>query len=217
MNGAMSSAVSAAESGSAGAYARSRSGETLVSASLRSCLWETQVARTSQLHRGVALRSRAVRHHDPDLRMKIHTRRHGLRVSRAEQSTERLPPLQHPMRVSGRRQSCCVEQPVVAALFKFEGEFLATGSNYPAVCENVHEVGNDVIEEPLIVRDDDCRIVRATQCVHATSHDAECIDVETGIRFVENRELGLQHRHLQNLVALFLATRKSCVYRSVEH
>ena len=48
-------------------------------------------------------------------------------------------------------------------------------------------------------------------------NDFERIDVETGIRLVQNREPRLQQHHLQNFVALLFTARKSFVHRTLEH
>ena len=42
-------------------------------------------------------------------------------------------------------------------------------------------------------------------------HDLEGVDVEAGVGLVENGELGIEHGHLQDLVALLLAPREALV------
>ena len=42
------------------------------------------------------------------------------------------------------------------------------------------------------------------------------VDVEPGVGLVEDRERGLEHRHLEDLVALLLAAREALVDRAVE-
>ena len=44
----------------------------------------------------------------------------------------------------------------------------------------------------------------------------ERINVETGVGLVEDRQLGLQHCHLQNLVALFFAAREAFVDTAIQ-
>jgi hypothetical protein len=44
-------------------------------------------------------------------------------------------------------------------------------------------------------------------------HDLQRVDVETGIGFVHDRHLGLQHTHLQNLVALLFAAGKAFIQK----
>ena len=43
------------------------------------------------------------------------------------------------------------------------------------------------------------------ELVDAVGDDAQRVDVEPGIGLVEDGELGLEHRHLEDLVALLLA------------
>ena len=48
-------------------------------------------------------------------------------------------------------------------LLEFEREFLAAGLHDAAVQQDVHEVGHDVVEQPLVVGDDDHRPLRRAQ------------------------------------------------------
>src|SRR5258706_3385995 len=54
------------------------------------------------------------------------------------------------------------------------------------------------------------------QLVDAVSHDAQCVYVQAGIGFIQNREFRRQQRHLQDLVALLLAAGKSGIDAAVE-
>ena len=78
----------------------------------------------------------------------------------------------------------------------------------------MHEIGSDVVEQPLVVGDDDGGILLALEFVHTPGHDAQGIDVETAVGLVENREAGLQHGHLENLVAFLLTARETLVDRA---
>ena len=49
--------------------------------------------------------------------------------------------------------------------------------------------------------------------VHALGDDAERVDIEPGVGFVEDRQGGLEDGHLEDLVALFLAAREALVHR----
>src|SRR3546814_6474295 len=53
--------------------------------------------------------------------------------------------------------------------------------------------------------------------VDSVRHHLERVDVEAGIRLVENRQTRLQRRHLQDLHALLLATGEARVHRPLEH
>ena len=56
--------------------------------------------------------------------------------------------------------------------------------------------------------DHDDRAVGRAQLVDAARHGAQRVDVEPAVGLVEDREARLQHRHLEDLVALFLAAGK---------
>ena len=75
-------------------------------------------------------------------------------------------------------------------------------------------VGNDVVEEALVVGDDEHADVRATERVHACGDDLERVDVETAVGLIEHRVGGLEHGHLENLAALLLSAGESLVHRA---
>ena len=52
--------------------------------------------------------------------------------------------------------------------------------------------------------------------VHAARRDAQRVDVEAGVRLVEDRELRVEERHLEDLVALLLAAREALVDGAVQ-
>ena len=68
------------------------------------------------------------------------------------------------------------------------------------------EVGDDVVEQTLVVRDDHEGVVGLMQLVDAMGHDAQGVDVEARVGLVEDGEAGFQHGHLEDLVFLLLAT-----------
>ena len=69
----------------------------------------------------------------------------------------------------------------------------------------------DHVEQTLIVGNDDNRLLRCEEFVDTFCHDAHGIDIETGVSLIEDRELRVEHRHLENLVALFLTAREAFV------
>ena len=75
-------------------------------------------------------------------------------------------------------------------------------------------VWNDVVQQALIVGDDDERAVLPPERVDACRHRLQRVDVEPGVRLVQHREPGLEHRHLENLVPLLLAAREALVDRA---
>ena len=79
------------------------------------------------------------------------------------------------------------------------------------VDEHVDEVGLDVVEDPLVVRDHERAHLRADELLHAARDDLERVDVEARVGLVEHGHARLQHRHLQDLDALLLAAREAVV------
>jgi len=79
----------------------------------------------------------------------------------------------------------------------------------------VDEIGGDVVEQALIVSDQDHGAVRRSQRVHAARDDFQRVDIEAGIGFIEDGELGFEHGHLENFVPFFLATGKTGVDRTI--
>ena len=55
------------------------------------------------------------------------------------------------------------------------------------------------------------------QRVDAVRHDLERIDIEAGIGFIQDRQLGFEQRHLQDFGALFLAAGEPDIDRTPEH
>ena len=82
--------------------------------------------------------------------------------------------------------------------------------------KHVDLVGHDVVQQPLVVRDDQDRPVLAPQGVDAVGDDAQGVDVQAGVGLVEDAQLRLQHRHLEDLVALLLAAGEALVDRPLE-
>src|SRR6266498_426572 len=62
-------------------------------------------------------------------------------------------------------------EPVVPLFLELEGQVLSTRLHYPPVRENVHPIGDDVVEEPLVVSDDDRRVLGALQPVDTFRND----------------------------------------------
>jgi hypothetical protein len=80
----------------------------------------------------------------------------------------------------------------------------------------MHEVGHDVVEQALVMRDDKLGIVGAFEFVHAVGDDFERVNVEAGVGFVEDGERRLQHGHLENLITLLLAAGEAFVDGTLE-
>ena len=71
----------------------------------------------------------------------------------------------------------------------------------------MHRVGPEILEHALVVRDQqEAEVGTILADLFDPGRDlAERVDVETRVGLVEHRHHGLQHRHLQHLVALLLA------------
>ena len=78
----------------------------------------------------------------------------------------------------------------------------------------MHDVRFDHVEQTLIVGNDDGRCLGRVHLVHAISHDAHGIDIQTRVGLVKDRELWLEHVHLEDLVAFLLAAAETLVHRA---
>src|SRR4029077_8234602 len=105
----------------------------------------------------------------------------------------------------------------VALCLEFAGEFLPPFGNDAAVDEDMDVIGQDEIEQTLIVSDDQHGAFGRTQPVDTLRDQLERIDVEPGVGLVEYGKCGLEHRHLQYFQALLLAARKTDIERTLEH
>ena len=104
----------------------------------------------------------------------------------------------------------------VAAPLQLGGERLVAGLDDAAVLQHVHPVGLDIVEQPLVMRDHDDRAVGRAQLVDALATMPQRVDVEAAVGLVEDREPRLQHRHLEDFVALLLAAREADIDRALQ-
>src|SRR5262249_19793910 len=105
----------------------------------------------------------------------------------------------------------------IAGGFELERQRLVAGLHDTAPREHVYDVGHDVVEQALVVRDDHERSLGRAQPIDAVGHHLERIDVEPGIGLVEHAQPRLQQRHLQDLVALLLAAGKADIDAATQH
>src|SRR5262249_12438532 len=94
-------------------------------------------------------------------------------------------------------------------------QLLAARKGNPPVDQDVQEVGNDVVQESLIVRDDQHRSLRRAERVDSRSDGAQSVDVQSRVGLIQNRERRLQDGHLEDLVPLLLAAGESFVDRTL--
>src|SRR5262245_21132638 len=105
----------------------------------------------------------------------------------------------------------------VAARLDLQRQLLAAGVRDAPAREHMHHVRNDIVEEPLIVRDHHEGALGRAQPVDAVGHDLERVDVEAGVGLVEHAQPRLEERHLQDLVALLLAAREADIDTAPQH
>src|SRR5947208_2471050 len=116
---------------------------------------------------------------------------------------------------SCRHWLACIFELGVALCFKLKRKLRTARFHNSAVRQNVDKVRHNFIQQSLIVRDHDHCPVGASHGVHAFGDDLQRVDIETGISFVQNGELGLQNSHLQNFVAFLFAAGKAFVYGTI--
>ena len=78
------------------------------------------------------------------------------------------------------------------------------------------DIGDDVIQQTLIVGHQQNRPIRAAHGVHAARDDSQGVDIEPRIGFIEDRQRRFEHRHLKDLVPLLFAAGKPFVDRPVQ-
>ena len=81
----------------------------------------------------------------------------------------------------------------------------------------MHDVGFDVLEQPLIVGDNEERALGVAQRVDALGDDPQGVYVQPGVGLVEDRQARGEQRHLQHFRALLFAAGETDVYRPLEH
>src|SRR2546425_559251 len=106
-------------------------------------------------------------------------------------------------------------QPSVAFLFELQRQVFPAGLDDAAVRQNVNEVRNDIVQQPLVVRHHDDGALGTAQRIDAVRHDPQSVDVETRVGLVKDGEPRLEHGHLENFVPLLLSAREAFVHRPV--
>jgi len=96
------------------------------------------------------------------------------------------------------------------------GEVGAAGPDDPPVGEDVHPLGDEVVEEALVVGDDQRGAVRAPQRGDAGGHDSQRVDVEARVGLIQHGQAGFEDQHLEDLVAFALPAGEPVVDRTVQ-
>ena len=81
----------------------------------------------------------------------------------------------------------------------------------------MNKIGDDIVQQPLIVGDDQHGPVFVTQRIDAVSHNFKSINIQTGIGFIQNSERRFENRHLQGFKTFFLAAGKTDIDKTLEH
>ena len=101
--------------------------------------------------------------------------------------------------------------PAVALLLEHADQLRAAFLDDPALEHDVDEVGLDHVQDALVVGDDQDAHVGPGELVDALGDGAQRVDVEARVGLVEDRDLGLQQRQLQQLHPLLLAAGEAVV------
>src|SRR6266511_5187994 len=127
-------------------------------------------------------------------------------LRRTSASRRRRPPRSSPAsRTRGRWPRGLLEDPAVPVLLEVPREVRVAALHDLPVDEDVHDVRDDVVEETLVVRHDEHRPGRTAHRVDSARDEAQGVDVQAGVRLVEDAELRLEDRHLEHRVLLLLA------------
>src|SRR5258708_30229400 len=103
------------------------------------------------------------------------------------------------------------DEPVVPLALDLNRQVGAAGLDDPALVHDVDEVGGDVVEDALVVSDQEHPEVWSAQPLHGVGDGTQGVDVEARVGLVEDRDLGMEDAHLQDLGPLLLAARKAVV------
>src|SRR5690606_6734550 len=86
--------------------------------------------------------------------------------------------------------------PVIAVLFEVLSQFCASRLNNSSTHHYMNIVRIDIVEDPLVMSNYQNTQVGSTECIHAIRYNSQCINIEPGIRFIQNGKPWLQHCHL---------------------
>src|SRR5687767_10440661 len=81
------------------------------------------------------------------------------------------------------------DDPIVAARFELERQFLSAGPHDAAVHQHVNKVRDDVIQQTLVMCDEQLRPIGSLEAGNTMGNNLERVDIEAGIGFVEDGQL----------------------------
>ena len=76
------------------------------------------------------------------------------------------------------------------------------------------KIGNNVIQKPLVVRNNYCGGLTALHFVYSRCHNAQRIHIQAAVCLIQNCKLWGKHSHLENLVTLLLSTGEAHIHPS---
>src|SRR5438093_6253400 len=94
--------------------------------------------------------------------------------------------------------------PRVALLLELESQLLPARPDKPAIEEDMHGIRDNVIKEALVMSYHDDRAILRPEVIDPLRHGLQGIDVEPRVGLIEDRELGVEDGHLEDLVPLLL-------------
>src|SRR5579875_1814950 len=104
----------------------------------------------------------------------------------------------------------------IAVGLELDGQVGAPGAYDPAASQDVHPVGNEVVEETLVVSDEQRGAVRAAHRADTSGHDSQSVDVETRIGLIQNGQSRFEDQHLEYLVTFALPAGEPVVDRPIQ-
>ena len=143
----------------------------------------------------------------------------GAEARRGDREGDRPP---HVVPAGDDRRAIVLGERRVARRLQLVGDLRTAGRHDLAAHQDVHTVGTQLGEQPVVVGDGQhaepgvVAVDRLRGRLDAAGAGAQGVDVEAGVELVEDRDLRRQHGELQRLVALLLAAREVDVERPVE-
>src|SRR5947207_12656606 len=103
------------------------------------------------------------------------------------------------------------EDRAVALVLEPQGKILAAALHDPALGQDMDDIRGDVVEQALVMGDQEHAELGVEHRIDALGDDPQGVDVEPGVGLIEDRDLGLDDRHLEHLQPLLLAAAEALV------
>src|SRR5690625_7916342 len=89
---------------------------------------------------------------------------------------------------------------IVSMLFEFFCEGSVAAVDDFSVVKDVHDVGLKVVQHPVVVRDEEESVALSAQIIDTFGDGTHGVDIESGVGFIEEAELGSEQRQPQTCV-----------------